>query len=376
MMKASDTRAILDALIRCRSLTPDDAGCQPQIVDLLAHRSPQHLQLDYGNTRNLCLSWGQGSPHLLLLGHSDVVPAGPLDDWDSDPFEPHERDGQLYGRGAADMKASLAAMVTAIDQRLGGDPLKGRLTLMITSDEEGDAFDGVQRAAPAMVEQLGDIDYCLIGEPSSKHELADTIRVGRRGSLTGRLRATGKQGHVAYPALADNAIHRLLPALDELAGHVWDQGSDQFPPSTFQIVQFLAGDGTSNVIPGQADALFNIRYSTAHTEQSIQQHVDEVLSRHQVNASIDWHLSGRPFYSEPGPLRDAVLQAIDYTGLKPPVCNTAGGTSDGRFIAPLGAEVIELGPINASIHQVNEHVRITDVDRLAELYTRIIQQLL
>lgn len=375
-MNAADTRAILEALIRCRSITPNDAGCQALVTDLLASHAPEHLQLDYGQTKNLCLGWGQGRPHLLLLGHSDVVPPGPREDWKTDPFEPVVRDGILFGRGAADMKASLAAMVTAIDRRLTGDPLSGRLTLMITSDEEGDAFDGVQRAAPEMVRQLGDIDYCLIGEPSSARELADTIRVGRRGSLTGRLRATGKQGHVAYPDLADNAIHRLLPALDELATHVWDQGSEQFPPSSLQIVQLTAGDGTSNVIPGRAEVLFNIRYSTAHTDSSIRQHIEDLLKRHQVNASIDWHLSGRPFYSDPGPLRDAVLQAIDYTGLKPPRCDTGGGTSDGRFIAPLGAEVIELGPVNASIHQANEQVRLSDVDRLVDLYARIIHQLL
>ncbi len=376
MTGGSEPLQLLKSLIRRSSVTPDDAGCQKLIIEALQGTGAVIDHYDFNDTSNLCMSWGSGSPHLLLLGHTDIVPAGPEASWNTPPFEAVEKQGMLYGRGSADMKASVAAMVAAIRNCQPIQAGSGRLSLLLTSDEEGDATDGVQRAAPELIRRHGSIDYCLVGEPSSINRLGDLIRIGRRGSLTGYLTVSGVQGHAAYPHLADNPIHKLMPALNELIARQWDSGSDRFPPTSFQVTNINAGTGAANVIPGDISLCFNFRYATCQTAEGLMAEVAESLGRHDIDASVDWRQPSLPFYSEPGALRDAVIEAIDYTVGSQPDCDTGGGTSDGRFIAPHGAEVIELGPVNATIHQANECIRVKDLDRLTDLYTLIIKRIL
>lgn len=364
-------------LIRRASVTPDDAGCQDLIAEILARAGFAIERLRRGEVDNLWATHGSGGPVLAFLGHTDVVPSGPADAWSSPPFEPTIRHGRLYGRGAADMKSGVAAMVVALEDFVRAQPdHRGRVALLLTSDEEGVAVDGVRRVAAEFRARGERLDACVVGEPSSKQRLGDLIRVGRRGSLTGRLRVRGVQGHVAYPEKADNPIHRLAPALAELAATRWDEGDDAFPPTSFQLSNLNAGTGADNVIPGELRAVFNFRYGTASAAQGLRERVEAILRRHGVVFDLDWWLSGEPFLTRAGPLREATVAAIRELCGTEPELSTGGGTSDGRFIAPLGAEVVELGPVNASIHQVDEHVALDELERLPALYREIARRYL
>jgi succinyl-diaminopimelate desuccinylase len=374
----SDILALTRALVARPSVTPEDAGCQDLIAARLSRSGFRIERLDFGAVRNLWAVHGEGGPLLCLLGHTDVVPPGPRAAWSSDPFDPVERDGCLYGRGAADMKSSVAAFVLAAERFVAQQPgHRGRLALLLTSDEEGDAIDGVRRVADVFRARGERIDFCLVGEPSSAQRLGDTVRIGRRGSLTGTATVHGVQGHVAYPDKADNPIHRALPAFAELASRQWDGTPfPDFPATSFQIANFSAGTGASNVIPGTATLQFNLRYSPRWTADVLIAEIEASLARHSVRADIAWHRSGEPFHTAEGPLRAAVRQALRDELAIVPDENTGGGTSDGRFIAPLGAEVVELGPLNASIHQIDEHIALADLERLPALYGRVIAALL
>jgi len=364
-------------LIRRASLTPNDAGCQSVIAQRLAPAGFATEHFRYCEVDNLWATHGEGGPVLMFLGHTDVVPPGPLDAWTSPPFEPTVRNGHLYGRGAADMKSGVAAMTIALEDFVRAHPAhRGTLALLLTSDEEGAAKDGVRRVAEEFRRRDQRVDWCVVGEPSSREHLGDLIRVGRRGSLTGRLRVRGVQGHVAYPDRANNPIHRVAPALAELAATRWDEGDDAFPATSFQVSNIRAGTGADNVIPGELHAVFNFRYGTASTASSLRGRVEDVLRRHDVDFDIDWWLSGEPFLTREGALRAAVTAAILAHCATTPEASTGGGTSDGRFIAPLGAEVVELGPVNASIHKVDESVALGELERLPALYGSICESLL
>lgn len=376
-MDDSVTLKLAMELISRRSLTPDDAGCQQLIGEQLRAAGFSIEEMNFGTVRNLWARRGRAAPVLAFAGHTDVVPTGPLTAWVSDPFTPTVRDGLLYGRGAADMKGSLAAMVTAAIDFVRAQPdHRGSIAFLITSDEEGVAIDGTQRVVRALQARGESMDFCIVGEPSCAARLGDTIKHGRRGSLTGRLTVRGKQGHVAYPQLADNPIHRLAPALAELCAVEWDRGNADFPPTSLQVSNLVAGTGADNVIPGTAELLFNLRYSTELSAELIQLRIKELLDSHKLDYQLDWHHSGAPFLTRRGALMDATLGATQEVVGVVPTPSTAGGTSDGRFIAPTGTEVIELGPINASIHQVNEHVSVADLERLKLIYQAILRRLL
>lgn len=366
-------------LISRRSVTPDDAGCQALLGSRLAEAGFKVEQLHFGEVDNLWATHGNGGPLLVFLGHTDVVPSGPVESWQSDPFEPVVRDGRLYGRGAADMKGSVAAMTVALEAFVARHPdHRGRVALLLTSDEEGPTnLDGVRRVAEHFHSTGERIDWCVVGEPSSKERLGDLIRVGRRGSLSGTLVVRGVQGHVAYPEKAKNPIHAFAPALAELAAERWDEGNQDFPPTSFQVSNLNAGTGANNVIPGTLTALINFRYSTASSAQDLRARTEAVLDRHGLDWQIDWSLSGEPFLTPPGgAVRDAVVAVCrELCGVEPEE-STGGGTSDGRFIAPLGAEVVELGPVNATIHKVDECVALADLDKLPSLYLAVCERLL
>ena len=364
-------------LIRRASLTPDDAGCQTLIGDRLSVAGFAVEHLRYGDVDNLWATHGTGAPVLVFLGHTDVVPPGPAEAWKSPPFEPTVRDGRLYGRGSADMKSGVAAMTLALEEFVRANPRhRGTIALLVTSDEEGIGKDGVRRVAEEFRRRGQRIDWCVVGEPSSREKLGDLIRIGRRGSLTGRLHVRGVQGHVAYPDRAKNPIHMLAPALAELAATRWDEGNDAFPPTSFQISNLNAGTGADNVIPGALDAVFNFRFGTASSATSLRERVERILKGCGVDATVDWWLSGEPFLTREGPLREAVVAAIGEHCGTAPEASTGGGTSDGRFIAPLGAEVVELGPVNASIHKIDESVALDELERLPHLYLSIAERLL
>lgn len=366
-------------LIRRRSVTPDDAGCQALLAERLARVGFEVAHLRYGEVDNLWATHGRGGPLLVFLGHTDVVPPGPVESWRSDPFEPVVRDGYLFGRGAADMKGSVAAMAVALEAFVATHPdHPGRVGFLMTSDEEGPTnLDGVRKVAEHFRASGERIDWCVVGEPSSKERLGDLLRVGRRGSLSATLTVHGVQGHVAYPEKAKNPIHAFAPALAELAAERWDEGNADFPPTSFQVSNLNAGTGATNVIPGALTALINFRYSTASRADDLRARVEAILDRHGVEYAIDWNLSGEPFLSPAGGrLREtAVAVCRELCGVEPEQ-STGGGTSDGRFIAPLGAEVIELGPVNATIHKVDECVAIADLERLPSLYQAICARLL
>jgi succinyl-diaminopimelate desuccinylase len=365
-------------LIRRRSVTPDDAGCLPLIAERLQRVGFVVEHLRYGDVDNLWATHGDAGPTLAFLGHTDVVPTGPETSWQSPPFEPTIRDGRLYGRGAADMKGSVAAMVVALEQFVAAHPQhRGRVGLLLTSDEEGVAIDGVRKVADRFRETGEKIDWCVVGEPSAKEKLGDLIRVGRRGSLSATLTVRGVQGHVAYPEKALNPIHAFAPALAELAAERWDEGNADFPPTSMQVSNLNAGTGANNVIPGALTALFNFRYSTASRADDLRARSEAILHRHGVDFHIDWHLSGEPFLTPPGGLlRDTVVAVCrDLCGIDPEQ-STGGGTSDGRFIAPLGAEVVELGPVNATIHKTDECVALDELEQLPALYRAICERLL
>ncbi len=314
-------------------------------------------KLNYGNVENFWARRGSSGPILCFAGHTDVVPTGPLEEWRTHPFEPTVRDGVLYGRGAADMKSGLAAMVTATEEFVTAHPKhRGSIAFLITSDEEGPSVDGTKRVVETLQGRGERIDWCIVGEPSSETLLGDTIKIGRRGSLSGRLTVHGVQGHIAYPQLAKNPIHTLAPALAELTGREWDQGNEHFQPTTFQVSNLNAGTGAPNVIPGELKARFNLRYAPVQTLDTLKRTVEGILARHQVNYTLEWYVSGEPFYTPKGPLSEAVCQAVHEVAGILPKLSTGGGTSDGRFIATLGAQIVELGVINASIHKVNEQV--------------------
>lgn len=363
-------------LCRRPSVTPEDAGCQERVAAILGAAGFRIERIDSGGVRNLLATHGGGGVLGVFLGHTDVVPPGPLSDWRSPPFEPEVRDGVLYARGAADMKGSVAAMTLALADFARRDPgHAGRVGLLLTSDEEGPAIDGVRQVARVLAERGDRPAWCVVGEPSSSRRLGDVIRVGRRGSLSGELVVRGVQGHVAYPNLARNPIHDFAPAMAELAATRWDDGNADFPPTTFQISNVSAGTGVGNVIPGELRVSFNFRFGTASTQALLRERVEAILARHAVDHSIAWSLSGAPFHTPPGRLRAAVAAACrDVLGFEP-VADTGGGTSDGRFIAPLGAEVVELGPVNASIHKVNEHVAVSDLESLHKLYLAVLLRL-
>ena len=371
------TLALACELIRRPSVTPDDAGCQPILADRL-ERMGFHIEpMPFAEVDNLWARRGSEGPLLVLLGHTDVVPAGPAEQWSSPPFVPSIRDGYLYGRGAADMKGSIAAMVTAVERFLKRHPRHiGSIALLLTSDEEGPSVDGVRRVIETLGPRGQRIDWCLVGEPSSTDRLGDTVRIGRRGSLNGTIVVRGVQGHVAYPHLARNPVHDLVRLLAKLADTVWDEGSEHFPPTSFQVSNVTAGTGADNVIPGQAEAVFNFRYSTRHDHDSLMTAVESACRALDLDYHVDWRLSGKPFLTEPGRLIEAVGSAIESVAGYRPELSTAGGTSDGRFVAPTGAEVVELGPVNATIHRIDERVLAADLDRLSEMYERVIARLL
>ncbi len=364
------TLALTCELIRRASVTPDDAGCLDVIGERLSRCGFTLERIDHNGVSNLWATRGESGPTFCFAGHTDVVPTGDLSAWQSPPFEPVIRDGVLYGRGAADMKGSVAAMVTALE-RLSAETLPGTLAVLFTSDEEGIAVDGTRRVVELLRERGTRIDYCLVGEPSSQRQLGDLLRIGRRGSLTGRLTVRGVQGHVAYPDRVKNPIHLALPALAELTATTWDQGNEFFPATSFQISNLNAGTGADNVVPGTLQAVFNFRYSTASTAEGLKARVAAVLERHGLDHEVEWHLSGEPFLTRPGHLLSAVLAVLEATLGVTPELSTGGGTSDGRFIATHGTEVVELGPINATIHQIDECVKVADLAPLSLVYERI-----
>ncbi|MDO8861473.1 succinyl-diaminopimelate desuccinylase [Haliea sp. E1-2-M8] len=364
-------------LIRRPSVTPDDAGCQELMMARLQAIGFTCVPLQSGEVKNFWAVRGDSGPLLVFAGHTDVVPTGPESAWDSPPFSPELRDGLLYGRGAADMKGSLAAMIIACEDFVAAQPEHpGRIGFLITADEEGPAHDGTIKVVEYLQQRGEQIDWCLVGEPSSSEQLGDVVKNGRRGSLGAVLTVRGVQGHIAYPQLADNPIHRALPALHALSCQPWDQGNDFFPATSLQISNINSGTGATNVIPGELTVMFNFRFSTEVTAAELRRRTETILDAHKLDYLIDWQLSGEPFLTASGDLVSAAVDSIlDSTGLTTEL-STAGGTSDGRFIAPTGAQVLELGPVNATIHKRNECVRAADLPRLAELYRGILQRLL
>lgn len=364
-------------LIRRPSVTPLDADCQSIMAERLAAIGFQIEHLRFGDVDNLWARRGTTAPVLCFAGHTDVVPTGSLERWSSHPFAPEIRDGKLYGRGTADMKSALAAMVVACERFVAEYPdHQGSIAFLITSDEEGPSINGTVKVVETLEARQEKITWCLVGEPSSSQQLGDVIKNGRRGSLNGKISILGKQGHVAYPQLAKNPIHLALPAFTELSQTEWDQGNRFFPATTFQISNIQSGTGATNVIPATLDALFNFRFSTEVTAEQLKQRTHEVLDRHQLQYELEWTLSGQPFLTAEGELVAAAQQAIrQVTGLETEL-STSGGTSDGRFIAPTGAQVLELGVLNASIHQIDEHVNVADLDPLTEIYQQILTTLL
>jgi succinyl-diaminopimelate desuccinylase len=376
MQLDSPTLELTKQLISRQSVTPEDEGCQQLMTDRLSKAGFKIQPLPFDDVDNFWAIRGESGPILCFAGHTDVVPSGPESSWQSPPFEPTVKDGVLTGRGAADMKGSLAAMVVAVENFVANNPNHlGRIAFLITSDEEGIAANGTVKVVEWLKQQNTIPEYCLVGEPSSSEKCGDTIKNGRRGSLGCKLRVLGKQGHVAYPHLADNPIHNVAPALAELATYEWDRGNDFFPATSFQVSNINGGTGATNVIPGELDIVFNFRFSTEVTEQQLRETTEAILNKHQLDYKIDWHLSGQPFLTAEGELVDAAVSAVkQVTGLDTEL-STAGGTSDGRFIAPMGTQVVELGPINATIHQINECVAVEDLERLTAIYEALLGNL-
>lgn len=377
MNKTEPVLALLKNLVARASITPEDAGCLDLIESHLKPLGFNCERLPSSDVDNLWARLGSEGPLFVFLGHTDVVPPGPAEKWHSPPFEPTIRDGNLYGRGTADMKSGVAAMICAVETVIqSGIKLNGSIAFLLTSDEEGPAIHGTRKVIEVLEDRGEKIDYCLVGEPSSLSQLGDVVRIGRRGSLGGLLKVKGKQGHVAYPHLAQNPIHQAAQALAELTSKQWDEGGHGFPATTFQISNIHAGTGASNVIPGELDVVFNFRHGVVSSAESLQQQVHDILDNNQLNYELEWQVSGAPFVTEQGALVDAVQQAVQaIEGIEPDM-NTGGGTSDGRFVAPTGAQVVELGPINATIHQVNEHVRVSDLPQLEAMYKQILLKLL
>jgi succinyl-diaminopimelate desuccinylase len=371
------TLELAQALMRQRSVTPNDADCQRIIAARLAPLGFVCETFEAGGVTNLWARRGNAQPLVVFAGHTDVVPTGPLEQWHSDPFTPTLREGKLYGRGAADMKTSLAAFVTAIEALVAAQPdTHGSIGLLITSDEEGPAIDGTVLVVNALKARAERIAYCIVGEPTCVERLGDTVKNGRRGSLSGKLTVKGIQGHVAYPHLADNPVHRIAPALAQLAATGWDEGNAHFPPTTWQISNIHAGTGAGNVIPGEVTVLFNFRFATASTPEDLQQRVRAILDSHKLAYHIAWELGAKPFLTERGKLVETISAAIkEVTGVDTQV-STTGGTSDGRFLAEICAELVEFGPTNASIHKINEYVPVAEIEPLTQIYQRTLARLL
>ena len=373
----STTLELAKSLISKASVTPDDCGCQAIMIDRLKKIGFEIHPLKFGDVDNFWAVHGNRGPLFAFAGHTDVVPAGDENAWNTKPFEPTIKDGFLYGRGAADMKGGLASMVTATEDFIKDNPNhNGRIAFLITSDEEGVAVNGTVKVMEYLTENNQKIDYCLLGEPSSTSITGDVIKNGRRGSLNGVMKVHGKQGHVAYPHLAKNPIHHVSPALNDLCKQEWDNGNDYFPATSFQISNMHSGDGVTNVIPGDATVMFNFRYSTETTKEELQKKVHEILDSHNLDYSIEWSHSGYPFLTPQGELVSACIEAIKKTKGIEPELSTSGGTSDGRFIAQEGTQVVELGPVNATIHQVNESVLVQDLDDLSEIYYQMLTNIL
>lgn len=377
MTALSPTLQLTMDLIHRRSVTPADADCQAVMIQRLQAIGFQVEHLRFGDVDNFWAVCGESGPILAFAGHTDVVPSGPEQKWQNPPFEPTIRDGMLYGRGAADMKGSLAAMVTACERFIAQHPNhSGRIAFLITSDEEGIAINGTVKVVEWLESRNEKITWCVVGEPSSTTSVGDVIKNGRRGSLGAELIVKGKQGHVAYPHLARNPIHLVAPALAELAAEEWDRGNEFFPATSFQVSNFNSGTGATNVIPGEAHIIFNFRFSTELTEADLRQRTEAILQKHSLNYELNWKLSGQPFLTASGALVAAAQKAIRAVTGRETELSTAGGTSDGRFIAPTGAQVVELGPVNATIHQVDECVKADDLDLLSEMYEHILRELL
>jgi succinyl-diaminopimelate desuccinylase len=376
MSNDSPTISLCKELISRASVTPEDAGCQKLMTERLAAIgfTIQHLRFD--DVDNFWAIRGDSGPILCFAGHTDVVPSGPESSWQTPPFEPTIKDGMLYGRGAADMKGSLAAMIVAVEQFVAQNPShNGRIAFLITSDEEGIAANGTVKVVDWLKQQQLIPEYCLVGEPSSSNQCGDTIKNGRRGSLGCTMRIIGQQGHVAYPHLANNPIHIAAPALAELASHEWDQGNDFFPATSFQISNINGGTGATNVIPGELDIIFNFRFSTEVTDQQLRDRTVAILDKHHLNYELNWHLSGQPFLTAEGELVDAAVKAVKEVTDLDTQLSTAGGTSDGRFIAPMGTQVVELGPVNATIHQIDECASVDDLNKLTRIYQSLLKHL-
>ena len=371
------TLELTKQLIARPSVTPDDQDCQKLIAERLQAIGFEAEHHRFGEVDNLWARRGKQQPLFVFAGHTDVVPPGPVEQWQHDPFTPTISGSTLYGRGAADMKSSIAAMICACEKFIAENPEhNGSIAFLITSDEEGDAIDGTVKVIELLQQRNENIDWCLVGEPTSTDTVGDVVKNGRRGSLSGTLKIIGTQGHIAYPQLADNPIHRLAPALSELVNEQWDNGNDFFPPTSFQISNINAGTGANNVIPGYVDILFNIRFSTEITEDQIRSRIEQILDTHGLNYELAWALSGNPFLTPGGKLIDATRAAIKNVRNFDTELSTSGGTSDGRFIAPTGAQVIELGPVNASIHKIDENIDIDELEELTRIYHEILVQLL
>jgi succinyl-diaminopimelate desuccinylase len=376
-MKASRTLLLTEELIALDSITPHDKGCQQRLIELLSPLGFHCETIESNGVTNLWARRGTESPVFVFAGHTDVVPTGPLEQWESQPFAPTRRDGKLYGRGASDMKTSIAAMVVAVEEFVSAHPgHAGSVAFLITSDEEGPAVDGTVVVCEMLEERGETLDYCLVGEPTSSHVLGDMIKNGRRGSLSGHLVVKGVQGHIAYPHLARNPIHQAAPALAELAAEQWDEGNEYFPPTSWQVSNIAAGTGASNVIPGHLTIDFNFRFSTASTADGLEARVHAILDRHGLDYDLQWTLSGEPFLTPKGTLSDAICGAIRHELGVTTELSTTGGTSDGRFIARICPQVIEFGPPNASIHKIDEHIELRHIDPLKNIYRRTLENLL
>lgn len=371
----SATLDLAKQLIERASITPDDKDCQQVLAERLTAAGFTCQQYPFGEVANLWAEIGEKGPLFVFAGHTDVVPPGPSEEWSFNPFTPTEDGGFLYGRGAADMKSSLAAMITATESFLADNSLNFRLGFLITSDEEGQAINGTRKVIETFNSEKKKIDYCLVGEPSSTETLGDTIKIGRRGSLSCKLKVIGIEGHVAYPQLASNPIHNALPALAELTACKWDSGNNSFPPTSFQISNIHAGVGANNVIPDVMEVDFNLRYSTELDAETIKDQVQTILDKDGIEYEINWHLSGEPYLTTETELIDIVAASVaEETGVTPQ-CSTAGGTSDGRFISPAGSQVVEFGPCNVTIHKINERIKIDDIDKLAAVYESVLKKM-
>lgn len=373
----NDTLQLLKQLIQCRSITPDDAGCQKLLMDRLKKIGFHCERLTFEGVENFWAYHGDGQPSIIFAGHTDVVPPGDEKTWKFPPFSPTEQDGYLYGRGAADMKSGLAAMVVAAENFVKQNPQhKGTIGFIVTSDEEGPAVNGTVKVVEYLQQKKIKLDYAVVGEASSNQQLGDAIKIGRRGSMHGKLTILGKQGHIAYPHLADNPIHRAFQAFDTLAKTTWDQGNEHFTPTSFQFYTIHADGGAANVIPALLQAKFNFRYAPIYSTEQLQQKCEKILNEHQLKYELNWDVSSKPFFSGNGKLAQWTKQAIQEICHRDTEPNTYGGTSDGRFIAETGCEVIELGPINATAHHVNEHIKMADLDPLSQIYQRLLELIL